>query len=64
MMILMQTANTNLLLGFVSEPLGVLVFAIALIGCAVGLRWLLEWNEELTEKARNIAEELLEKTLS
>lgn len=51
------------LLGFVSEPLGVLVFAFALIGSAVGLRWFFNWNEEAAAKARNLPQELLEKTI-
>lgn len=61
---LMQTAGKNLLFGFLSEPLGVLIFAVALIGCAVSLRRFLRWNEEMAKKARNLSQELLEKTVS
>ncbi len=52
------------LLGFVSEPLGVLVCAFALIGGAGGLRWFFKWNEEMAIKARDLSQELLEKTVS
>ncbi len=49
--------------GFVSEPMGVLIFAFALIGGAVGLRWFFKWNEEMANQARNLAQDLLEKTV-
>lgn len=60
---LMQAAAKNLLFGFLSEPLGVLIFAVALVGGAVGLRWFFRWNEEMAAKARNLSQELLEKTV-
>lgn len=49
---------------FLSEPLGVLIFAMVLIGAAVGLRRFLKWNEMMAEKASNLSQELLEKTVS
>ncbi len=60
---LILTTLKAFLLNFVSEPLGVLVFACALIGSAVGLRWFFKWNEETAAKARNLSRELLEKTV-
>ena len=61
---LMLTTIKIFLLGFASEPLGVLVCAVALIGGAVGLRRFFKWNEEMASKAQNLAQELLEKTIS
>ena len=60
---LMQTAGNNLLFGFVPEPLGVLICAVALVGGAVGLRRFLKWNEESADKARDSSQELAGKTI-
>ena len=59
----MQAAGKNLLFGFVPEPLGVLICAVALIGGAVGLRRFFRWNEEAADKAQNLSREMLEKTV-
>jgi hypothetical protein len=61
--ILMQTADRNGLSDFISEPFGVLLFGIVLIGFAVSLRWFFKWNEKMTQRAQNISKELLEKTV-
>ncbi len=60
---LMETAIKNSVFDFLSEPLGVLIFAAMLIGGAVGLRRFLKWNEVMAAKARNLSQELLEKTV-
>lgn len=59
---LMQTANVSMF-DFLSEPLGVLIFAAIMIGSAVGVRRFLKWNETMAAKARNLSQELLEKTV-
>ena len=61
---LMLTTIKFFLFGFASEPLGVLVCAVALIGGAGGLRRVLKWNEEMANKAQDLARELTEKTIS
>lgn len=43
---LFQSTNKNLLLGFMPESLGLLLFGIGLIFFAVSLRWLFNRNEE------------------
>jgi hypothetical protein len=40
--LLLQTANQNLLLGFVPESIGLLIFGFGLIALTVGLRWALK----------------------
>jgi hypothetical protein len=45
-MILLEITNQNLLLGFMPESLGLLIFGIGLIGLTVGLRWMLKHGEE------------------
>lgn len=45
-MILLQMTNQNLLLGFMPESLGLLIFGIGLIGLTIGLRWILKQVEE------------------
>lgn len=42
---LFEGTNGNLLLGYMPEPLGLLVFGIFLIILAVGLRWVFKKNE-------------------
>lgn len=44
MVFILQT-NPNLILGFVPESLGLLIFGIILIGVTVGLRWALKKGE-------------------
>ena len=44
--ILLETASGNLLLGFMPESLGLLVFGVALVVFAVGLRRVLDKNDE------------------
>ena len=61
---LMQTTAANVsMFDFLSEPLGVLIFAAMLIGGAVGLRRFLKWNESMAQRARDLSQELLEKTV-
>ncbi len=60
---LFQTANKNLLLGFVPESLGLLLFGVSLIVCAVGLRRIFNRIEETNEekvsvKARTSSREI------
>ena len=61
---LMLTTIKMFLLGFASEPFGVLTCAVVLIGGAVGLRRFLKWNEEMANKAQNLSQELSEKPVS
>ena len=44
--ILLEALNGNLLLGFMPESLGLLIFGVALIFFAVGLRRILSRNDE------------------
>ena len=44
--ILLDTVNSNLLLGFMPESLGLLIFGVSLIFFAVGLRRVLSKNDE------------------
>lgn len=55
-MILLQTANQNLLLGFMPESLGLLIFGIGLIGLTIGLRWILKRGEESAEEFGEMAQ--------
>lgn len=48
--ILLDAANKNLLLGFVPESLGLLVFGAALVASAVGLRRVFKLIEEKAER--------------
>lgn len=48
--ILLDATNKNLLLGFMPESLGLLLFGIGLIAFAVSLRWVFNRNEETSEK--------------
>lgn len=64
MIFLTQMTSIGRLLDFLSEPFGVLLFAVALIVCAAGLRWFFKWNEELANRAQEAARDLTEKTLS
>jgi hypothetical protein len=49
-MILLEITNQNLLLGFMPESLGLLIFGIGLIGLTVGLRWMLKHGEENADR--------------
>ena len=62
--ILMQIMDKSGFFDFMSEPFGILLFAIVLIGCAVSLRWFFKWNEEMTQRAQKVSSELLEKTVN
>ncbi len=44
MVFILQT-NPNLILGFIPESIGLLIFGIILIGVTVGLRWALRKGE-------------------
>jgi hypothetical protein len=45
-MILFDATNNNLILGFMPESLGLLIFGVALILFAVGLRRIFNRNDE------------------
>ena len=42
---LLQATNQNLILGFVPESLGLLIFGVVLIALTVALRWILKRGE-------------------
>ena len=44
--LLFEAANANLFLGFMPESLGLLLFGVVLIVCAVGLRRILNHSEK------------------
>ncbi len=46
---LLETANKNLLLGFMPEPLGLLIFGVFLITFASGLRRIFD-RENISDK--------------
>ncbi len=46
MFFLFDVASRNLLLGFVPESLGLLIFGVGLILLTVGLRWIIKRNEK------------------
>ena len=50
---LLDASNKNLLLGYVPESLGLLIFGVALIACAVGLRRFFNRGEETEDKFNN-----------
>ena len=58
MFFLFDITSRNLLLGFVPESLGLLVFGVGLILLTVGLRWFMKRNEKITDSA---AEKMAEK---
>jgi len=47
---LFQATNKNLLLGFMPESLGLLLFGVGLIIFAASLRWLFNRNEEIARE--------------
>jgi len=49
MFFLFDVASQNLILGFVSESLGLLIFGVALVLLAIGLRWFMKRTERNTE---------------
>ena len=49
--LLFEVINKNLLLGFMPESLGLLLFGIGLIGFAVGLRRIFNRNTNAKNKA-------------
>lgn len=55
MIYLMQTTNQNLILGFVPESVGILIFGIALVGLTVALRWVFKKGEEKSNKRSGAA---------
>ncbi|MCY7348748.1 MAG: hypothetical protein LH614_21370 [Pyrinomonadaceae bacterium] len=48
--LLFEVTNTNLLMGFMPESFGLLIFGGGLIGLAVGLRRLLNWKEKVESR--------------
>ena len=56
--ILLDAVNSNLLLGYLPESLGLLIFGVAMISFAVGLRRILSRNDErqAVEKFEQTAE--------
>ena len=49
MFLLLDSANQSLILGFVPESLGLLIFGIGLILLAIGLRWFIKRSEKNTD---------------
>jgi cadmium resistance protein CadD (predicted permease) len=49
MFLLFDVATQGFILGYVPEPLEVLIFAIGLILLTIGLRWLLKRDEKNTD---------------
>ena len=45
-----EATNKNLLLGNLPESLGLLIFGVALIAFAIGLRWVFNRNEKQAEE--------------
>ena len=50
--ILVDTPNGNLLFGYLSETSTVLIFGVFLIVATVGLRWLLNKQDETVDKTK------------
>ena len=48
---LFEATNTNLFLGFMPEPIGLLVFGGALVAFAVGLRRIFKRGDEKSEES-------------
>ena len=48
--ILLDVTNKNLLLGFMPESLGLLIFGGGLIAFAVSLRWIFNRNEKIVSE--------------
>ncbi len=55
MIYLMQTTNQNLILGFVPESIGILIFGIALVGLTIALRWVFNKGEEKSDEGSGAA---------
>jgi len=55
--LLFQTASKNLLLGFIPESLGLLIFGAGLILFTVSLRWIFNRREDLGN-SENFSENL------
>lgn len=53
-MFLFLLENGNLLLGYVPETLGLLLFGVALIAITVLLRWILSINEQENNSQENL----------
>ncbi len=51
---LFDTTGKNLLLGFVPESLGLLIFGALLIGFAASLRWFLKRGDEMEDLKENV----------
>ena len=51
MFFLFDVASRNLLLGFVPESLGLLIFGVGLILLTIGLRWIMKRNQKSTDSA-------------
>ena len=46
MFFLFDVANQNVILGFIPESLGLLIFGVALILLTIGLRWIMKRSEK------------------
>ncbi len=51
MFFLFDVASRNLLLGFVPESFGLLIFGVGLILLTAGLRWFIKRNKKSTDSA-------------
>jgi len=47
MVFLFDVVSQNLILGFVPESLGLLIFGVALVLLAIGLRWFMKRGERI-----------------
>lgn len=57
MFALIEITNKNLLLGFIPESLGLLLFGIGLIAFAVSLRRVFNWKETIEDDYKKIGGE-------
>jgi hypothetical protein len=46
MFFLFQVINQNLILGFIPESLGLLIFGVGLVFLTIGLRWIMKRGEK------------------
>lgn len=50
MFLLFEAGNENLILGFITEPLEVLIFGVGLVLLAIGLRFVLKRGEKSADR--------------